>query len=70
MASAWIQSRKNKEGGFMNLVLGGIVGIWDLASHFLLPAFAIDRLSLKDGIARLKRLKDHVPESLAGCIRD
>lgn len=66
IASAWVQSRKNKEGGFLSFVLGGIVGIWDLVSHFLLPAFAIDRLSLKDGIARLKRLKDHVPESLAG----
>lgn len=50
----------------MALLLGGIVEIWDLVNHFLLPAFAIDKLSLSDGLAGLKRLKDHVPETLGG----
>ncbi len=66
MAGAWVASRKKKEGGLMALLLGGIVEVWDLVNHFLLPAFAIDRLSLRNGIAELKRLKDHVPETLAG----
>ncbi|WP_289043336.1 hypothetical protein [uncultured Aliiroseovarius sp.] len=66
MAAAWVASRKNKEGGLMALLLGGIVEVWDLVNHFLLPAFAIDRLGLQDGIAKLKRLKDHVPEALVG----
>lgn len=66
MAAAWIASRKEKQGGMMALMLGGIGEVWDLVNHFLLPAFAIDRLSLKDGVARLRRLKDHVPETLTG----
>lgn len=66
MAGAWVASRRKKSGGFMGLLLGGIVEIWDLVNHFLLPAFAIDKLSLSDGIAGLKRLKDHVPETLGG----
>lgn len=66
MAGAWVASRKNKEGGLMALLLGGIVEVWDLVNHFLLPAFAIDKLSLRDGISELKRLKDHVPEALVG----
>lgn len=66
MAAAWVASRKKKEGGLMALLLGGIVEVWDLVNHFLLPAFAVDRLSLRDGITELKRLKDHVPETLAG----
>ncbi|MBI6630668.1 hypothetical protein [Pontibaca salina] len=66
MVGAWVASRKTKAGGFMNMLLGGIVEIWDLVNHFLLPAFAIDKLSLADGIASLKQLKDHVPETLGG----
>lgn len=66
IAAAWVASRKNKEGGLMAMLLGGIVEVWDLVNHFLLPAFAVDRLSLRDGIAELKRLKDYVPETLAG----
>ncbi|AML51711.1 hypothetical protein [Falsihalocynthiibacter arcticus] len=66
MAAVWVASRKNKEGGLMAMLLGGIVEVWDLVNHFLLPAFAIDRLSLSGGIAEMKRLKDHVPETLAG----
>ncbi|MDX6752332.1 hypothetical protein SH611_21210 [Geminicoccaceae bacterium 1502E] len=66
MAAAWLASRKNKEGGLLSLVLGGIAEVWDLVNHFLLPAFAIDKLSLRDGIAKLKRIKDHVPETLVG----
>ncbi|MEQ5829393.1 hypothetical protein J3456_18780 [Sulfitobacter sp. NFXS29] len=66
IAAAWIASRKNKEGGLMGMLLGGLGEIWDLANHFLLPAVAVDRLTLRDGIARLKRLKDHVPETLIG----
>ncbi|MEP3688035.1 MAG: hypothetical protein ABJN05_13170 [Sulfitobacter dubius] len=66
MASAWINSRKNKEGGLMGLLLGGLGEVWDLVNHFLLPAVAVDRLNLREGISRLKRLKDHVPETLIG----
>ncbi|NUH65478.1 hypothetical protein HTT03_09285 [Sulfitobacter sp. S0837] len=66
MAAAWIASRKNKEGGLMGMLLGGMGEVWDLVNHFLVPAVAVDRLNLRDGIARLKSLKNHVPETLIG----
>ncbi|WP_281983372.1 hypothetical protein [Thalassorhabdomicrobium marinisediminis] len=66
MAAGWVASRRNKEGGLMGLLLGGIGEVWDLVNHFLLPAIAVDRLSLGDGVARLKRLRAHVPETLVG----
>ena len=66
MVSAWVESRKNKAGGLMTLLLGGIVQIWDLVNNFLLPVFAIEKVGIRDGLAQMKRLKDHVPETLAG----
>lgn len=66
MLSAWIESRKKRAGGLMTLLLGGLVQVWDLINNFLLPVFAIDKLGLKDGVNELKRLKEHVPETLAG----
>lgn len=66
MAAVWVSSSRNKEGGLTAMLLGSLVEVWDLVNHFLLPAFAIDRLSLSDGVAEMKRLKDHVPETLAG----
>ncbi|HLS18441.1 MAG TPA: hypothetical protein VK090_01410, partial [Paracoccaceae bacterium] len=66
MVSAWVESRKKRAGGLMTLLLGGIVQIWDLVNNFLLPVFAIDKMSMKEGLAQLKRLKEHVPETLAG----
>ncbi|MCV2892737.1 hypothetical protein [Lentibacter sp. XHP0401] len=66
IVAVWVTSRKNKKGGLMAMLLGSIVEVWDLVNHFLLPAFAIDQLSLRDGVAKIKRLKNHVPETLAG----
>ncbi|WP_417249517.1 hypothetical protein [Celeribacter sp.] len=66
MAATWVASRKNKEGGLMSLLLGGIGEVWDLVNHFMLPAVAIDKLGLREGAGRLKRLKEHVPETLVG----
>lgn len=66
MAGAWVAMRRGNGGFFVRLVLGTLVEIWDLVNHFLLPVFAIDKLSFRDGGARLRSLKDHVPETLVG----
>lgn len=66
MVSAWVESRKKRAGGLMTLLLGGIVQIWDLVNNFLLPVFAIEKMGMKEGLSQLKRLKEHVPETLAG----
>lgn len=66
MAGAWIASRRGKGGFLSRIVLGGLLEVWDLVNHFLLPAIAIDRKGIKDGASDLGRLKENVPETLAG----
>lgn len=66
MMSAWVENRKKKSGGLMVLLLGGIVQIWDLVNNFLLPVFAIEKSSFGEAVGELKRLREHVPETLAG----
>lgn len=66
MAGAWVALKRGNGGLFVRLVLGALVEIWDLVNHFLLPVFAIDKLSFREGGERLRSLKDHVPETLAG----
>lgn len=67
----WLSSMKNKDdpgiiGMIINLLIEGLEEVWDLANHYLLPAVAIDKMSLTDGVKSMKRLKDKVPESLMG----
>lgn len=73
MLVAWManrQAKKDKEGGFsaflINLVMAGLIEVWDLLNHYLIPAVAVDRVSLRDGIGTVKRLREQVPETLAG----
>lgn len=67
MVIAWIRRSKNKEDGFIkNMLLGGVAGLGDLVSHFLLPVFAVDKHSLRDSLGTLGTLKDNIPESLSG----
>lgn len=67
MLIAWIRRSKKKEGGIVkNLLFGGIAGLGDLVSHFLLPVFAVDKHSLRDSLGTLGTLKDNIPESLGG----
>ncbi len=69
LAVAWIlnMSRKGgKSGRLVRLLLRGIEEVWDLVNHYLLPSAAVDGLGISDGISRMHRLKDNVPETLAG----
>jgi hypothetical protein len=50
----------------VNLFLSGLEEVWDLVNHYLLPAIAIDRLTLTDGVKKMKDLRDQVPETLVG----
>jgi hypothetical protein len=66
--------RDSQEEGFwgaiksflINLVLQGATEIWDLVSHYLIPAIAVDRLTLKAAIIEIKDLRNHVPSVLVG----
>lgn len=66
MMIAWIRSSKNKQGGIVkNLLLGGIAGLGDLVSHFLLPVFAVDKHGLRDSLGTLRTLKNNIPDPLS-----
>lgn len=40
--------------------------MWDLVNHYMLPAVAIDRLSLTEDVKKMKGLRNQVPETLTG----
>jgi len=50
----------------VNLFLSGLQEVWDLVNHYMLPAIAIDQLTLTDGVKKMKDLRDQVPETLVG----
>ena len=50
----------------VNLFISGLQEVWDLVNHYMLPAVAIDRLSLSEGISKMKELRNQVPETLTG----
>ena len=59
--------RKGKKGGLLiRLAAGAMLAVWDLASHYLLPAVVVDGYSVGEGIETMKRLKERVPETLMG----
>ncbi|MFW6094207.1 MAG: hypothetical protein ACODAC_09560 [Pseudomonadota bacterium] len=68
MAAAWIarRSRNDKQGFIDGLVLSALTEGWDLVNHFMLPVFAIERTGFKDGMERLRVVRENVPETLAG----
>ena len=70
IAMALMNKGKFVGGGFikmiMNFIISGMQEVWDLINHYLLPSVAIDRLDIGDGVKKMKKLKDNVPESLVG----
>lgn len=50
----------------INLFISGLEEVWDLVNHYLLPSVAVDKLDIKPGIEKMKKLKDQVPEALVG----
>jgi len=50
----------------VNLFLSGLGEVWDLVNHYMLPAIAIDELTLTEGAKKMKELRDQVPETLTG----
>ena len=53
-------------GKLVNLFLPGLNEVWDRVNHDVLPAIAVDRLTLTDGVKKMKDLRDQVPETLTG----
>lgn len=68
---AYLMSQRSEESSgiaswLVNLFLSGLEEVWDLVNHYMLPAIAIDELTLTDGVKKMKELRHQVPETLTG----
>ncbi|MEX2499287.1 MAG: hypothetical protein WD397_10485 [Wenzhouxiangellaceae bacterium] len=59
-------ARGDKAGFLVRMVAGALVEVWDLVNHYLLPAAAVDGLGIRQGVSCMYKLRDNVPETLAG----
>ena len=70
MLMAYLMSKRGEGEGWgqklINLFLAGLSEVWDLVNHYMLPAIAIDELTLTDGVKKMKELRNQVPETLVG----
>ncbi len=58
--------KKGIMGFLINLFLTALVEVWDLLSHYMLPAVVIEQRPLKEIVPELKALKNNVPATLVG----
>lgn len=68
---AYLMSKRSDESNgivswLINLFLSGLEEVWDLVNHYMLPAIAVDRLTLTEGVKKMKELRNQVPETLMG----
>ena len=69
MLVSWMvaMARRNGKAGFLvRLIVRGLEEVWDLVNHYLLPSAAVDGYGIRDGVSRMKTLRNNVPETLAG----
>lgn len=66
----YLTSSGGDEGGILNMIkqilLKALEEVWDLLSHFMIPAVAIENKHFKDIVPELKSLKNNVPATLSG----
>jgi hypothetical protein len=53
-------------GFFINLFLSFLNEVWDLLSHYMLPAIVIEQKPLREIVPEMKALKSNVPATLMG----
>nr|WP_298248998.1 hypothetical protein [uncultured Halomonas sp.] len=58
--------RSGPGNALMTLLLKGVGEAWDLVNHYLLPSVVIDGHGIREGVSRIPRLKESVPETLVG----
>ncbi len=59
-------NKKGIIGILINLFWGFLDEVWDLLSHYMLPAIVIEQKPLKEIIPKIKLLKTNVPAALVG----
>ena len=67
---AYVGSQRGQDQGiqgfFVNLFLSALVEIWDLLSHYMIPAVVIEQRPLKQLVPDIKSLQSNVPAALMG----
>jgi len=70
MLMAYVGSRRTNERGIkaalVNLFISALVEIWDLLSHYMIPAVVIEQKPLMQIIPQIKSLKNNIPATLVG----
>jgi len=59
-------NKKGTLGFLIDLFLSFLNEVWDLLSHYMLPAIVIEQKPLKEIIPEIKALKNNVPATLVG----
>ena len=66
----YVGSQRSEKGGIgaalINLFLAALVEIWDLLSHYMIPAVVVEQKPLKELIPQIKSLRNNVPATLVG----
>jgi hypothetical protein len=65
----YAMSQRNGKGILnivINIFLSFLNEVWDLLSHYMLPAIVIEQKSLKELVPQIKALKTNVPATLVG----
>ncbi len=66
----YVGSQRSRKGGIgavlINLFLAALVEIWDLLSHYMIPAVVVEQRPLKELIPQIKALRNNVPATLVG----
>lgn len=61
---------KRQKKGFLNFIIqiavGFLMEVWDLLSHYMLPAIVIEQKSMKELVPEMKSLKKNIPATLVG----
>lgn len=63
-------SQRESRGGIrsvlINLLISGLTEVWDLASHYMLPALVVEKQTIRKLIPQMKSLQSNVPATLMG----
>lgn len=66
----FVGSQRSRKSGIaailINLFLAALVEIWDLLSHYMIPAVVVEQKPLRQIVPQIKSLKNNVPATLVG----
>lgn len=66
----YLGSQRGNRGGILgfiiNLFLSALMEVWDLLSHYMLPAVVIEQKHLKELIKEIKAIRNNIPATLVG----